>query len=73
MKRLLTIVILATLMTGSLALAKTSADDPPLFSIGPSETPAEAVIVEGDVKGQNQDPNVASDEAAMPNSVEGDE
>jgi hypothetical protein len=55
MKTLLTIVVL-TLM-GAPAFAQTSADDRPLFSVGPSETPCDAVIVEDKVKHPEQDSN----------------
>ena len=57
MRKFFAIVGLATLL-GSPVLAQTSADDPSLFSIGPSETPSDAVIVEGKVKGQNHFPNI---------------
>ena len=56
MKTFLTIVVL-TLM-GAPAFAQTSADDRPLFSVGPSETPSEAVIVEDKVKDPEQDSDV---------------
>jgi heat shock protein HslJ len=72
MKKLLIIVTLAALMI-SPALAQTSADDREQFSIGPSETPSDGVIVEGRVKSPEPepDPNVGSDSDATPNAGEG--
>jgi hypothetical protein len=45
-------------LLGAPAFAHTSADDRPLFSVGPSETPSEAVIVEDKVKDPKQDSDV---------------
>jgi anti-sigma-K factor RskA len=57
MKVLMTVVALAALM-GSPVLAQTPAEDPLLFSVGPSETPSETVIVEGEAKSPIENPNV---------------
>jgi hypothetical protein len=71
MKKLLTILTLAALVL-SPALAQTSSDSGEPFSTGPSETPSDAVIVEGKVKSPepDPDPNVGIDSDAMPNAAE---
>jgi hypothetical protein len=50
-------VTLAAVM-GSPVLAQTPAEDPLLFSVGPSETPSESVIVKGQAKSPIENPNV---------------